>query len=79
MADKVEKPVKLTDKTKLVATTAHPYHKEGKEFEIHPVHVDELIEKKWAVKPGGNTKAGKGAATLKKSATPDAENEEVKA
>jgi len=64
VADKVEKPVKLTDKVKLVATDAHPFRKEGAEFEIHPAHKDDLLKKKWAVEPGGKTET-KGAAELK--------------
>ena len=57
MAQKEEQTiVNLREKTKMTATAAHPYHKTGQEFEVHPVHVKKLTETGWAVEGHGVSK-----------------------
>ena len=49
-------------KVKLKATNAHPYIPEGKIFEVHPAHKDDLFKKKWAVEIADKDTKPEGAA-----------------
>jgi hypothetical protein len=53
---KENKPVKLTEKVKIVATTKAKHMVPGEEYEVHPIQADLLKNKGWAEDPGKKSK-----------------------